>query len=68
MKNKGEVMNTLLTEYDEEATMEYLRREAREMGREEEKTEVAKRMKQEGIAVDVIAKCTELTVEQIEKL
>lgn len=72
IKNKGEVMNTLLTEYDEKATMDYLRKEAMEQGIAEGEYRKARmtaaNMKKEGLDFELIAKCTGLQIREIEQL
>jgi predicted transposase/invertase (TIGR01784 family) len=42
--------------------------EIMEKGKREEKLEVAKKMKDEGLDISLISKITSLTVEEIEKL
>ena len=41
---------------------------AHHQGREEEKKAIARAFKAEGVSVDIIAKCTGLTLEQISTL
>lgn len=64
IKNRGEVMNTLLTEYDEEKSRARLARDAKEM----EKMEIATNLKKEGVAIEIIVRCTGLSEKEIEKL
>ena len=40
----------------------------REVGREEEKSEIARKMKSDGLPIDIISKYTELPVEEIERI
>ena len=47
---------------------EELYQEGREEGREEEKLEMARRMLAEGIDVEIVARLTELSREQVEDL
>ncbi|MGN0710984.1 MAG: hypothetical protein ACI4LO_04410, partial [Anaerovoracaceae bacterium] len=76
VKNRGEVVNTLLTEYNEEKTMANLYKEAKELGieegmklgRNEAVEETARNFKREGIPVEMIARCTGLTEQEIENL
>lgn len=76
VKNRGEVVNTLLTEYNEEKTMANLYKEAKELGIEEGMKlgkneaveETARKLKKEGLSYDLIARCTGLTDEEIKKL
>ena len=44
------------------------REEGRKEGRSEEKIEVAKAFKEKGVSVELICQCTDLSIEQIEKL
>jgi predicted transposase/invertase (TIGR01784 family) len=41
---------------------------AKKEGKQEERFEIARRLKQKGVAIEIIAETTELTKEQIEKL
>jgi len=76
-----EIINTLmdlsmdddfLLKYDHEevhkAMVEGAANEARQEGEKKKQLEIAKTMKLEGILPDVIAKCTGLSKEEIEKL
>ncbi len=44
------------------------RQEGLQQGRQEERIEFAKRLKQKGVAIQIIAETSGLTEEQIEKL
>lgn len=67
-KNRGEVVNTLLTEYDEEKSRARLARDAKELGVIEGKLETAVKMKAEGLPIEMIVRCTGLSEKEIEKL
>ena len=70
----------LLAEYDYDTDIAVQRREAfedgiaigekagEERGRNEAKLETAKSLLQRNISIDIVAKCTGLSVEEIEKL
>lgn len=68
IKNRSEVMNTLLTEYDEEKSRARLARDAQEIGMQLKAQETASKLKNEGISIDIIARCTGLSEAEIEKL
>jgi predicted transposase/invertase (TIGR01784 family) len=55
---------SLKTYRDNYSVLETAKRE----GKQEEGFEIAKRLKQKGVAIEIIAETTELTKEQIEKL
>ena len=77
---KKEYIRIMTTERDKQAQLNYARSqgleeglakgraEGVEAGKLEEKLDTALKLKAEGIAIDVIAKCTGLTEEQIAKL
>jgi predicted transposase/invertase (TIGR01784 family) len=59
---------SLKTYRDNNNTLEYAKKESKAEGREEEKIEIAKMLKKNGVSDELIAKSTGLTQEQIEKL
>jgi predicted transposase/invertase (TIGR01784 family) len=54
--------------WDNYSVLVTARSEARREGREEERLEVARRLKQKGIDLETIVEATGLTKEQVEKL
>ena len=62
----------LLAEYDYDTDIAVQRREAFDdgvsIGRNEAKLETAKSMMQRNISIDIVAECTGLSPEEIEKL
>jgi hypothetical protein len=80
LRNRAEVIGMLLMEYDEQKTLDYLRREAMETGREEgreagkvegrveEKSEIVSKMLKQGLSIEIISACTEMSSEDIRKL
>ena len=65
---KKEYIRIMTTERDKQAQLNYARSQGLEEGLAKGKLETARKLKAEGIAIDVIAKCTGLTEEQIAKL
>ena len=57
-----------LTEYDEAATMEYLKNEAREEGREEALRTLVKKKIAKGKSIETIADEMEVSVDEIRDL
>lgn len=57
-----------LTEYDEAATMEYLKNEAREEGREEVLRDQVKKKIAKGKSIETIADEMEVSVDEIRDL
>ena len=57
---------SILTEYDEERTMQMFKEEYREEGRNETKLEDAKAMLDEGISIDVIKRITGINPEELK--
>ena len=55
-------------EYDEEKHLAQVREEGREEGRKEEKIKIARNMKLSGIDTNTIAKITNLSEDEIDKL
>ncbi len=53
---------------DNYSVMETMRKEAREEGRQEKQIEIVKELKKNGVAIELIAKSTGLSKEEIEKL
>ena len=66
--NDAEYIRIMTTERDKQAQLNYARSQGLEEGLAKGKLETARKLKAEGIAIDVIAKCTGLTEEQIAKL
>lgn len=58
----------MTTEIDKRAQLKYAIEKGLAEGREQEKLDTARKMKAEGIPADVIARCTDLTLEQIAGL
>jgi len=68
MKQRGHIMSVLEVDLTREQCEEIRWRDGYEEGREEKAREIAKNLKASGIPIDVIAKNTGLTIEEIEKL
>ena len=70
--NKAEVSAMCLTEYDEEATMRAFRREGFEdgyaEGEQKAKLEAARNFIAEGVSPEMVARCTGLPLEDVQKL
>lgn len=70
--HKAEVLDMVLTEYNEEKTLKLFAKEYEEIGEErgkqEEKIKIAKRMIEENIAISIICSCTGLTEKEVEEL
>lgn len=68
--NGGEEMLAILDTIDEEnrRILNQGKKEGKKEGEKEGKKYVAKKMKEEGISIDIIIKCTKLTKKQVEKL
>ena len=60
--------NMLFGEYDYETDIRVQRREAFEDGAEQTKIETAKNLLKEGLSVEQIARCTNLTLEKVQEL
>ena len=58
----------LFGEYDYETDIRVQRREAFEDGAEQTKIETAKNLLKEGLSVEQIARCTNLTLEKVQEL
>ncbi|MBR2317663.1 MAG: Rpn family recombination-promoting nuclease/putative transposase [Spirochaetales bacterium] len=71
-RKSTEVQNMLLAEYDYDTDIAVQRKEAFDdgvsIGRNEAKLETAKSMMQRNISIDIVAECTGLSPEEIEKL
>ena len=68
-KNRIDLMNgKICLDYDVEIENEIVKRGLMEVGRKEEKKEIASNMKRNGIASDLISKITGLTKSQINSL
>ena len=65
---KAEVSAMCLTEYDEEATLRAFRREGYEDGLIDGKLEAARNFLRKGINPEVIAECTGLPLDEVQKL
>ena len=65
---KEEVMGTLLTEYDEEAFIKTLLGDGYEKGKQEKAVEDARNFLAKGINPEIIAECTGLPLEEVQKL
>ena len=68
MEEKENYMMSVLGEFEYYANIEEAREAAREEGLEQSRREVAKNMKAEGFALDIIARCTGLELEAVEAL
>ncbi|MDD3402330.1 MAG: hypothetical protein PHQ72_03085 [Hespellia sp.] len=76
LKNRNEVRNLILTEYDEKKHMEIVKRDAMEEGRidglaegrELERTLIVQKMLKNGMSVSEISQITELTEDEVRKL
>jgi len=69
LKRKStEVHNMLFGEYDYETDIRVQRREAFEDGVEQAKIETAKNLLKEGLSVEQIARCTNLSLEKVQEL
>jgi len=66
--HRSEVKMSCLTEYDEAATMEYLKNEAREEGREEALRTLVKKKIAKGKSIETIADEMEVSVDEIRDL
>ena len=58
----------VLTEYDEEKVMRGMYEDGLEEGHAEGVKDTARKMKENGVSIDIIAKCTDLTEDEIEAL
>ena len=62
----------VLTEYDEEKVMRGMYEDGLEEGIEKGRAEgiryAARKMKENGVSIDIIAKCTDLTEDEIKAL
>ena len=65
---KAEVSARCLTDYDEEATLRAFRREGYEDGLIDGKLEAARNFLRKGINPEVIAECTGLPLDEVQKL
>lgn len=65
---KEEVMGMLLTEYDEEACIKVWQEDGYERGKQEKAVEDARNLLKENISPEIIAKCTGLPLEEVQKL
>ncbi|WP_028296827.1 Rpn family recombination-promoting nuclease/putative transposase [Olivibacter sitiensis] len=59
---------SLKRKWDNKAVLDYAVNEAAKEAKQEEKMEIAREMKKDGISVEQIAKFTKLSIEKIEKL
>lgn len=66
--HKAEVLDMVLTEYNEEKTMKLFAKEYEEIGEEKEKIKIAKKMIEENVAMPIICSCTGLTEKEVEEL
>ena len=66
--NKAEVKRMFITEYDEAATMEKFRREARREADRERMESDARGMYEEGLQPDAIARVLKTSIEDVEKI
>jgi hypothetical protein len=67
-QHRAEVIGMLLMEYDEQKTLDYLRREAMETGRVEKESEIVSKMLKQGLSIETISACTEMSIEDIRLL
>lgn len=76
LKNRNEVRQLILTEYNEKEHMEIVKRDAKEEGREEgraegrveEREDIARKLLARGMSVSEISQITELTEEEVHNL
>lgn len=68
LKNKAEVSDMILTEYDEDLHTQTLLAEGREEGREEGRREMVVNLIRQGVSEEIIAVASNLTVEQVRKI
>ncbi len=68
MKQRGYIMSVLEVDITREQCEEIRWRDGYEEGREEKAREIAKNFKASGLPIDMIAKNTGLTIEEIEEL
>lgn len=72
LKNRNEVRQLILTEYDEKKQRALDRRDARAEGKaegsEEERIKIALKLREQGISMDVISTATGLTEDEISEL
>lgn len=67
-KNRNEVRDLILTEYNEKKHMEMERRDSRQEGLEEGLQTAAYNMLKKGLSIDLIQECTGLSKEEIHQL
>ena len=67
-EHMSEVKGMILTEYDEKATMDFLRNEALKEGRKERDSEIARNMLSKGMPPETICECTGLSREELMKI
>ena len=67
-RKSTEVQNMLLAEYDYDTDIAVQRKEAFDDGAQQAKLETAKSMILRNISIDIVAECTGLSPEEIEKL
>ena len=65
-ENKGEVKMSILTEYDEERTMQMFKEEYLQEGRQETELKNAKAMLAKGISLDIIKEITGIDPEKLK--
>ena len=68
LKNKAEVSDMILTEYDEDLHTQTLLAEGREEGREEGRREMVVEFARQGVSEVTISAATKLSVEQVRKI
>jgi predicted transposase/invertase (TIGR01784 family) len=66
--HRAEVLAMLLEEYDEQKTMDYLRREAFEEGKIEAKQDFVRKMLTHGVPLETISIYAGLTLEEAQKI
>jgi hypothetical protein len=70
--HRAEVLAMLLMEYDEQKTMDYIRREGYEEGRQEGKIEAKHdfvwKMLSQNISLETISICADLSLEEVKKI
>lgn len=72
LKNRNEVRQLILTEYNEKKHLDNVKENAREEGREEgrkdERTDIAMKLRKKGVSLSTISEVTGLSVDEIQGL
>ncbi len=65
---KDEVIGMILTEFDDEAFMKTCQEDGFERGKQEKAEEITKNLLTKNISPEIIAECTDLSLEEVKKL